>query len=139
MDGPLCVEIGFGQGHYIANRAKREPKTLFLGIENSWIPLKMCLRKIGQLGLKNLRLLLCDVRDALLRLFEERSIDEIICLFPCPWPKERHKKRRLFSSAFMRLMNSRLKDTGQATVVTDHLQFKEWVRENAKEGGFLID
>lgn len=135
----LFLEIGFGQAHHLVKWAQREPEAFFVGIENSWIPIKMALRKIGILGLPNVKLIMADASFALKRLFRPKSIDGIICLFPCPWPKERHVKRRLFSTWFLRLMNNRLKDSCNALVVTDHSGFMEWVLNNNQSTGLELE
>lgn len=137
--GSVCVEIGFGQGHYLVKRAQEEPDRCFIGIENSWIPVKMCLRKIDLLGLQNCKILLCDAQTVFCRLLGPNTLSEVICLFPCPWPKERHAKRRLFSHSFLKLLNSRLCPQGILTIVTDHLQFKEWIKENSRDTGFILE
>lgn len=136
--GKFCVEIGFGQGHYLVARAQKELESSFIGIENNWTAVKMCLRKIAGLGLKNLKLIFCDAQTCFARLFPQKGIDEVVSLFPCPWPKERHHKRRLFSKQFLAVMNSRLKDAGRFLVVTDHYEYKEWIKENGNKTGFLV-
>jgi len=140
MEDPkrLLVEIGFGQGHHLVRWAQSDPSSLFVGIENGWIPVKMLLRKVGGLGLRNVRVIMADASVALMRLFAPKSIDKIICLFPCPWPKERHARRRLFSRWFLRLMNNRLKDHCEALVVTDHQGFMEWVVGNNRDTGLNL-
>jgi tRNA (guanine-N7-)-methyltransferase len=82
------------------------------------------------------RLLLADARVALERLFAPHSLHRVGCLFPCPWPKERHVKHRLFSHAFLRLLNSRLWVTGEVQIVTDHAAYAQWIVDEAVDTGF---
>ena len=88
--------------------------------------------------LENLRFLHVDAWVAFERLFRPSSIHRIFSLFPCPWPKKKHSKHRLFSQEFLRLLNSRLVDNGEFKIVTDHEPFVEWMLEEVKETGFDV-
>ena len=88
--------------------------------------------------MKNVRLLKIDARAAFERLFLPHSIDHVHCLFPCPWPKKGHLKHRLFSNAFLKLMNSRLKREGQVRIVTDFLPYREWILGEMEGSGFEV-
>lgn len=134
----LEVEIGFGNGEFLVKRAQTHPDHNFVGIELEWASVQRALRKIAQAQLPNVRLLLVDARIALERLFEPRSIDRFFSLFPCPWPKERHAKHRLFAHAFLQLLNSRLVNKGEGLIVTDSQPYFEWVLEQLPGTGFEV-
>ena len=140
---PLDVEIGFGLGDFLVRAARENPARDYVGIECDWPRVKKTLRKIERInrlspagsGLGNIRILQVDVQVALRRLFRERSIERMFCLFPCPWPKKRHTKHRLFAREFLRLANSRLAPGGELKIVTDHRAYRQWVAEqNVKTG-----
>ena len=87
----------------------------------------------------NIRVLDIDARVAFDRLFAERSIDHLYCLFPCPWPKKGHVKNRLFARAFQNMLNNRLKDGAQIYFVTDHQPYFDWVCEEVDQQYFQIE
>lgn len=137
---PLEVEIGSGLGEFLIRSALAHPQRDYLGIELNWERICKTLTRITaarrQNGLKNIRLLKIDVRVAFERLFFPQTIDCIRCLFPCPWPKKGHAKHRLFSNAFLKLMNSRLKRDGEVKIVTDFLPYREWILGEMEGSGF---
>ncbi len=130
---PLVVEIGFGNGDYLARTAKAQPEVNFVGIELCWGSVWRCLRSLEKARLTNVRLLLEDAKAALLWNFPACSVQEFTALFPCPWPKERHAKYRLFRPEFMRLMNSRLTEQGSITIVTDDESYRDQILEECTE------
>jgi tRNA (guanine-N7-)-methyltransferase len=133
----LELEIGFGNGEFLVQQAQQAPARNFVGIEREWTSIQRGLRKIAQAKVANVRLLLADARVALERLFVPHSLDRVICLFPCPWPKERHIKHRLFSHAFLRLLNGRLCAGSEARIVTDHAAYAQWILDEAVDTGFV--
>ena len=143
-DRPLRVEIGSGDGDYLLRSAQQESQSHWIGIEQEWERIKKTLRKVelarGKISagvpLNNIRVLKVDVRLALERLFVPLSVEKFFCLFPCPWPKNRHVKHRLFSPEFLRLANSRLVDGGEIKIVTDFRPFVQWVLEQIPQTGF---
>ncbi len=145
-DCPLEVEIGFGLGEFLIQKAKENPSRNFVGIEQDRLRIKKTLRGIqsaheakNPLGeIKNIRILHVDAFVAFERLFSLRSIDRIYCLFPCPWPKRKHIKHRLFSHEFFNLLNSRLKSAGEIQIVTDFCPYFEWMLSQVKDSGFEI-
>jgi tRNA (guanine-N7-)-methyltransferase len=133
---PLHLEIGFGNGEFLVQQALKAPECNFVGIELEWASIQRGLRKLAQAEASNVRLLLADARVALERLFVPQSLQRVVALFPCPWPKARHVKHRLFSHAFLRLLNSRLCPAGEVQLVTDHAAYAQWVIEEAVDTGF---
>lgn len=126
---PLKVELGFGNGDYLVRSAAADPEANYLGIEMTWGSVWRALRSTRKGGLRNVRLLLEDARVALLWTLPERGVQDFTGLFPCPWPKKRHAKNRLFSPAFLCLCNSRLVDGGALTVVTDAPAYRDQMLE----------
>jgi tRNA (guanine-N7-)-methyltransferase len=68
-------------------------------------------------------------------MFGPESIDQAIALFPVPWPKDRHAKRRLFSTEFLTLLSSRLRAGGLARIVTDFEPLRDWILEQVPGSG----
>ncbi len=134
----LEIEIGFGNGEFLVQRAQANPQTNFVGMELEWASVQRALRRLAQTRLTNVRLLQVDARIALERLIEPHGAAHIYTLFPCPWPKERHVKHRIFGHDFLKLLNSRLQPQGTAQLVTDHQPYMEWILEQIDGTGFDV-
>ncbi len=137
-EAPLEVEIGFGNGEFLVRRALARPAHNFVGIELEWPSTQRALCKLAQANVSNVRLIQADARIALERLFLPRSLHHVYSLFPSPWPKERNIKERLFSQAFLKLLNSRLMAEGETHIVTDHRLYLAWVMEQLPDTGFQV-
>ncbi len=133
---PLYVEIGFGNGEFLARNALETPRADFIGIELEWPSVKRGLRRIAQTGAGNVRVLQVNARLALERLIAPKTIGFAYALFPPPWPKEKHERFRLFSHDFLLLLNSRLVDGGSARIVTDDRAYADWVLGQVDGTGF---
>jgi tRNA (guanine-N7-)-methyltransferase len=126
---PLVLEIGFGNGEQLLARAAREPHLNFLGIEVHEPGVGHLLLAADQAGLSNLRLIRHDAVEVLNTQVPENSLAEVQILFPDPWPKKRHHKRRLIQSAFIELLASRLCVGGLLHLATDWEPYAEHMRE----------
>lgn len=133
---PLRLEVGFGTGEYLCRQAGENPELNYLGIDLHWGSVSRTLRRVAQLELANVRLVQTDVKVALERLLAPRSLSHFCALFPCPWPKRKHERHRLFSNEFMRLLNSRCQDGTEALIVTDHEGLHEYILKNLPETGW---
>ena len=91
------LEIGFGGGEHLAEQAARHPQARFLGAEPFLNGAASALRHIDKAGLANVRLHVGDARD-LLAALPDASIARLFLMFPDPWPKARHRKRRLLNA-----------------------------------------
>lgn len=96
----VWLEIGFGGGEHLAGQAALHRDTGFLGAEPFVDGVAKLLTAIDEQGLSNIRLRRGDARD-LVATFEACSIDRAFILFPDPWPKTRHRKRRLVQPDFV--------------------------------------
>jgi tRNA (guanine-N7-)-methyltransferase len=81
---------------------------------------------------------MADARVAFDRLLDEKSIQSIHALFPCPWPKQKHAKHRLFSRPFLTLLSSRLVEEGELLLVTDDRIYHGWILKQIPDKGFHI-
>lgn len=109
--------------------AESAPDTNYIGIEMTWGSIKRAGAQSHRRGLSNVRLLWEDARTALAWDFSERSLHGITALYPCPWPKKRHAKFRLFQPEFLTLCNSRLVPGGTLTIVTDSAPYRDEILE----------
>ena len=96
ITGPIWLEIGFGGGEHLLWQAQHNPDINFIGVEPFLNGVAKTLRGIERLGLSNIRLYNGDVRDVL-GLLPDGCLDRVFILFPDPWPKLRHHKRRLIN------------------------------------------
>ncbi len=135
---PLILEIGFGNGEYLANRALQNPGVNYVGLEKEWQSVWRALRRIARLKLDNVRIIKADARWAVFRLFEPLCFKEIYSLFPCPWPKEKHEKHRLFGNRFLKRLNNCLERGGLLWIVTDDFHYAEWVMNQTEDTGFKV-
>jgi tRNA (guanine-N7-)-methyltransferase len=119
QSAPLTVEIGFGNGEHLLRRASREPERKFLGIEVHRPGIGHLLLAAARVGISNLRVIAHDAVEVLEQQIAPDSLDEVLLLFPDPWPKKRHHKRRLVQPAFIALVASRLRAGGRFHVATD--------------------
>jgi tRNA (guanine-N7-)-methyltransferase len=132
------LEIGFGNGEYLARSSESNPDRDFIGLEIAWNSLKRALRRLAQPPRANARLLHLPAWPALERFFEPRSLSVIRALFPVPWPNENHAHKRLFSKAFLDLAANRLRGDGALIIVTDHEGLANWTLEQARNSSIEL-
>lgn len=134
---PLEVEIGIGNGEYLARLAAQRPDTNFVGFEEYCERVSRSLRKLSRVAQVNARVMRLDVRPAFEYLFAPKSVTYIHCLFPAPWPKKGDIKHRLLNTDFLCLVNSRLIEGGILKVVTDFEPYALWIMEQIQSTGFI--
>lgn len=113
------AEIGFGNGDNLLALAASRPDEDFLGIEVHRPGVGRLLLQLEERALGNVRVICRDAVEVLERYLGGSCLDEILILFPDPWPKKRHHKRRLIQPAFVALLVERLKDGGALRLATD--------------------
>ncbi|WP_371416639.1 tRNA (guanosine(46)-N7)-methyltransferase TrmB [Caulobacter sp. S45] len=122
------LEIGFGGGEHLAAQAAKRPEVLFLGAEPFLNGAASALRHIEEQVLANVRLHVGDVRD-LLVLLPDACLDRVFIMFPDPWPKARHHKRRLVQPEFVAEIVRVLKPGGRLRFATDWADYANWALE----------
>ena len=124
----IVLEIGFGDGENLINSAKINSNFFFIGADPFLNTTAKCLSKVLQYNLNNIVIWPDDVRK-IIKFFPNNSIAEIKVLFPDPWPKIKHQKRRLIQNVFIETTYRILKQNGILTIATDHDILKKWVLE----------
>jgi tRNA (guanine-N7-)-methyltransferase len=114
----VWLEIGFGGGEHLCAQAARHPEALMIGCEPFLNGVGSALRHIEEAGLTNVRLHPGDARDVI-KALPPSSLDRVMILFPDPWPKARHHKRRLIQHDFVAELVSRMKPGAELRFVTD--------------------
>jgi len=126
--GPVVLEIGFGGGEHLIAQAGAHPGKRFIGVEPFVNGVASCLRHVEESGVRNVRLHMGDARDVLARL-PEASLDLVYILFPDPWPKARHHKRRLIQPEFLDALARVLKPGAEVRFATDWANYAAWTLE----------
>ena len=116
---PRTLEIGFGNGEFLALLADRQPGRDFLGIEVHPPGVGHLLQQAAHAELTNLRVSRHDAVEVVRDQLQPSSLDEVLVLFPDPWHKKRHHKRRLVNPSFASLIASRLAVGGRLHLATD--------------------
>lgn len=117
MKRPLKVEIGFGTGDFLVETARKEPETDFIGIEIYGLGIKKLQKKIKASGIENITVQFGDAKEVLPSL--PGPVEEFFINFPDPWPKKKHRKRRLIKPGLVDLLSRALAPGGRVTVATD--------------------
>jgi tRNA (guanine-N7-)-methyltransferase len=107
-NAPRVLEIGFGMGDATALIAQALPDTDFVGVEVHTPGVGALLKRIGELGLHNLRLIQHDAVEVLEQMVAPASLAGVHVFFPDPWHKKKHNKRRLIQAPLVRLLTSRM-------------------------------
>ncbi len=132
----LWVEIGFGGGEHLAGQAARHPDVLFLGAEPFVDGQAKLLSQVEREGLTNVRLHPGDARE-LLAALPGASADRVFILFPDPWPKARHHKRRLIQPEVVAELARVLKPGGGLRFATDWKDYADQALERILASGLF--
>lgn len=132
----VWLEIGFGGGEHLAEQAARHPTTLMIGCEPFLNGVGSALRHIEDRKLANVRLHAGDARDIMAAL-PDGSLDRVMILFPDPWPKARHQKRRLVQDETVAEFVRLLKPGGRLRFVTDWKDYADWALERLNRSAHL--
>jgi tRNA (guanine-N7-)-methyltransferase len=120
---PVEVELGSGDGSFLANYAKLHPERNFLGVERLLGRLRKLNRKGLRAGLTNLALIRLEASYVIEFLIPPESIDALHIYFPDPWPKRKHRKNRLINERFTELTAKALKPGAIVYLRTDDLDY----------------
>lgn len=138
---PLAVdkvrlEIGFGGGEHLAHRARTNPETGFIGVEPFVNSMAKLLAVVEAEGLKNIRVHDDDATQ-LLDWLPDGSIDQIDLLYPDPWPKKKHWKRRFVSQVNLERFHRVLKPGGLFCFASDIDTYLNWTLQHcSRHAGF---
>jgi len=128
---PVNVEIGIGNGEFIAFHAALRKDENFLGFEIYKKAIRKAIKRCEKLENNNVRLIHFDA-TFFVKLFPLGSVSNFYINFPDPWPKKKHHKRRLLKTDFLRLLSDKLVDGGHIYIATDHNDYGEEICENLK-------
>lgn len=132
--GPITLEIGFGHGEVLLNEAQTCTRRNVLGIEVYRPMLFSVLRKASRLEIDNLRVISGDAA-LLLPRFPNHCLQRIRILFPDPWPKRRHRKRRLLQDRFLAECARCLVPGGLLHLATDWPDYARQIEQAVEKAG----
>ena len=120
---PLEVELGAGDGSFLAKYAQAHPEHNFIGVERLLGRLRKINKKGSRAGLTNLRLVRIEASYFLEFLLPEKSTVALHVYFPDPWPKRKHRKNRLVNERFTELVGKVLTRDGIIFLRTDDADY----------------
>ena len=124
---PLVLEIGFGDGAFLVEEAKANPKHNYLGIEIAWDPIQRLFRRLEREAIGNVRVMRIDGALALQQLLPTSCLKEVFINHPDPWPKERHWSRRLIQKELIADLADCMTPGSPLTIATDHSDYADWI------------
>jgi tRNA (guanine-N7-)-methyltransferase len=120
------LEIGFGGGEHLVTQAINNPQTGFIGAEAFINGVASLLHLVEEQALTNIRVFPQPVWP-LLKKLRPRSLAKVFILFPDPWPKIRHHKRRLIQRETLRAIEQLLVADGELRIASDHREYIDWI------------
>jgi tRNA (guanine-N7-)-methyltransferase len=126
---PVILEIGFGMGEATAHIAALMPEKNFLCCEVHEPGVGALLKRIGERGLHNIRIVSHDAVEVIDHMLPLHSLDGVHIFFPDPWHKKKHNKRRLIQQPLIAKLASRLKVGGYLHCATDWQPYAEQILE----------
>jgi tRNA (guanine-N7-)-methyltransferase len=125
----VWVEVGFGGGEHMVHQAQRNPQVGLIGAEPFMNAVAMLLGRIREAGVDNIRVHPGDARD-LFDVLPEASVAKAFLLYPDPWPKARHHRRRFVTPEHLEPLARVLKPGAELRVATD---IPDYVRQTLEE------
>lgn len=120
------LEIGFGDGEHLHNLGKTKEDHKIIGSEVYEAGVLAFLKRKEEVQVNNISIYMEDCR-ILLEALEDNFFEEVYIMFPDPWPKTKHYKRRLIQKDFLRLLSSKVKKNGYLRIATDHKDYAVWI------------
>ncbi len=130
------LEIGFGSGDFLSASVINNPNKFYLGVEVFLNGVSNLLEKINNKNVNNLRLYNDNVHY-ILDALHENMFDNIFILFPDPWPKSKHNKRRIINDNNLIIFHKILKPLGKLRFVSDHYNYVSWSLEHILGSGYF--
>ncbi len=126
------LEIGFGKGEHLAAQARVNPDIGMIGCEPFLNGVSGLVDLVDSEELKNIRIFTDDAR-LLMDSLPEQSLGRAFILFPDPWPKARHHKRRMVCPGNIAVLSRILKDGAELRIATDHMEYCRWIMAHMLE------
>ncbi len=131
----VVLEIGFGDGEATWRMAIKEPDRNFLAVEVHAPGVGRLLQNLERRGIGNVRVAMEDAVTFMRERLAPASVEEVRIFFPDPWPKKRHRKRRLVQADFIALLAAKMKPGGLLHLATDWQPYAEHMLEIVEASG----
>ncbi len=126
---PTVLEIGFGMGDSLVNLAASRSDINFIGIEVHPPGVGACVASAAEMGLTNLRVIKSDAIEVLTKHAANQSLAQVQILFPDPWHKKKHHKRRLIQPSLLSLLAKKMVSKGGLRIATDWAPYAEHIEQ----------
>lgn len=126
----VWLEVGFGAGEHLVWQAEQHRGAGLIGCEPYLNGVAKCLAGIERSGVKNIRLFTDDARLVMAAL-PPRSLSRVFVLFPDPWPKSRHHKRRFVQRETLDILAGLMIPGAELRLATDDPSYLPWMVEHA--------
>ena len=130
----IWFEVGFGSGEHLVWQATQNPRVGFIGCEPYLNGVARLLSKVDKKKLSNIRIFRDDAQ-LLMQLMKSASIARAFFLFPDPWPKARHKKRRILNTSVINQLSALLTNNAELRIATDDSNYKESILQQVLFSG----
>ncbi len=136
--GEVCeVDLGCGDGGFLLQIAQLHPDRLYIGVERLLNRLRKVCKRGNRLALTNMRGLWVESRYFLEWMIQPGSVRRIHYLFPDPWPKLKHQKKRFIQGDTAEILHRALTQDGELLFRTDHHDYFMWVCEHLTVAGLF--
>jgi len=139
--GRVELEVGCGKGRYLLNQAADHPEVNYVGLEYARAYLETIAERAGRRGLGNVRAARCEAGEFFREAVPPSSLSAFYLLYPDPWPKKRHHKRRLVQDEFLADLRRALQPGAKIEIATDHAGYFDWMVERFArwKGTFVLE
>lgn len=137
FDKPYYLEIGSGKGQFLVDMAKKFPEKFFVGVERNVTCAGFTAKKLVEQEITNAKLMFINA-ELLMGEIKDNSIEAIFLNFSDPWPKKRHRKRRLTAESFLANYYRVLKSGGRLIIKTDNVDLFAFTLENLANSQFKL-
>ena len=132
---PVEIEIGCGKAKFLIARAIERPEINFLAVDVVWKWMKYGVERSTKREIANIRFAKMDARQLVRYGLAPESVSMFHIYFPDPWPKRRHRKRRLITGEFLGLLHTRLVPGGLIELATDHPDYSGQMSKAVLQSG----
>jgi tRNA (guanine-N7-)-methyltransferase len=126
------LEVGFGDGRFWAEQHKLELGVNYLGVEISGVAVQKAISRYRGAGVKRAVIARLAAEWVVQHVVPVRALERVYINFPDPWPKTRHEESRLLRPSFLEMLTTRLTDSGEVWLTTDHPGYLEFALESAQ-------
>jgi tRNA (guanine-N7-)-methyltransferase len=130
----IWLEVGFGGGEHLAAQAQAHTEIGFIGCEPFINGVAGLVRTVEIADIKNVRVYTGDARS-LIDALPDRSIERCFILFPDPWPKRRHHRRRIISPETLTELSRVMVDNARLRLASDHREYVRWMLSHTLRNG----